>query len=216
MIPPMIVHAYCESESLDVYHILIKKEFVEANRKEAGEVSGFLQLVEIEPFVRQHCSDRMFLHLLPNQLMQLKSDLNIIDENAFDGVEIEPLKNHIVWKILYIFSTLLYNQIFKKDKNLAKKYDIEILKILEYIHKNYEDKLTIDLLCKKAFLSRSTFLRSFHNVCGCSPMEYVSNYRCKIAMEMIDNSCLSKTEIANHCGFYDLSHMERTIKRLSQ
>ena len=76
------------------------------------------------------------------------------------------------------------------------------------------DKITIDLLCEKSFLSRSTFLRSFHNVCGCTPMEYVNSYRCKKALEMMDSTCFSKTEIAHSCGFYDLSHMERTVKKL--
>ncbi len=215
IIPPMTVHAYFDTKALDVYHILLRKNFILDNQKESASIPGFLQLVEIEPFLRQHFSGEVFLHLSQNQLMQLKNELSFIEEhNAFDTEEMAPLKNHITWKILYWFSYLLFKQVHKEDKKSLNKYDIEIIKILEYIHKNYMDKITIDLLCKNSFLSRSTFLRSFRNVCECTPMEYVNRYRCKKALEMLDNSNLSKTEIAHSCGFYDLSHMERTMKQL--
>ena len=214
MIPPMTVHAYFDTEELDVYHILLQKNFIRDNQKESASIPGFLQLVEIEPFLRQHFSTEMFLHLSHSQMIQLKSDLSFIEDNNFDTEELMPLKNHTAWKILYWFSSLLFKQMYKGDKKFLNKYDIEIIKILEYIHQNYENKITIDLLCKKSFLSRSTFLRSFRNLCEYTPMEYVNRYRCKKALEMIDNTCFSKTEIAHCCGFYDLSHMERTLKKL--
>lgn len=215
IIPPMTVHAYFDTKELDVYHILLHKNFIRDNQKESASIPGFLQLVEIEPFLRQHFSSEMFLHLSQNQLMQLENELKFIEEhNAFDTEEMAPLKKHITWKILYWFSYLLFKQTHNEVKKALNKYDIEIIKTLEYIHKNYMDKITIDLLCKKSFLSRSTFLRSFNNVCGCTPMEYVNSYRCKKALEMIDSTCFSKTEIAHSCGFYDLSHMERTVKKL--
>lgn len=214
MIPPMTVHAYFDTDELDVYHILLHRNFIRDNQKEAANIPGFLQFVEIEPFLRQHFSSEMFLHLSHIQMIQLKSDISFIDDNNLDIEDLMALKNHTAWKILYWFSNLLFKQMYKGDEKKLKKYDFEIIKILEYIHQNYEKKITIDLLCKKSFLSRSTFLRNFSNICECTPMEYVNRYRCKKALEMIDNTCFSKTEIAHCCGFYDLSHMERTIKRL--
>lgn len=214
MIPPMTVHAYFDTEGLDVYHILLQKDFIRNNQRESANIPGFIQLVEIEPFLRQHFSSEMFLHLSHSQMIQLKSDVDFIDDSNLDMEEMTALKNHTVWKILYWFSALLFKQMYKVDEKKLNKYDIEIIKIIEYIHQNYAEKITIDLLCKKSFLSRSTFLRNFCNICECTPMEYVNRYRCKKALEMMTNTCFSKTEIAHYCGFYDLSHMERTIKRL--
>ena len=215
IMPPMTAHAYYDTKELDVYHILLHKNFILDNQKESSRIPGFLQLVEIEPFLRQHFSSKMFLHLSQNQLMQIKNELTFIEENnTLDTEEMAPLKKHITWKILYWFSYLLFEQTHKEDEKSLDKYDMEIIKTLEYIHKNYMDKITIDLLYRNTFLSRSTFLRSFRNVCGCAPMEYANKYRCKKAVEMIDRTRFSKTEIAHHCGFYDLSHMERTLKKL--
>ena len=88
----------------------------------------------------------------------------------------------------------------------------QILDALEYIHQHFSEKITIDSLAKKAYLSRSTFIRSFQAFCSCSPIEYLLNYRTQKALDLLGNSTMSKTEIAHFCGFYDLSHMERSIK----
>ncbi len=214
VIPPNVAHAYKDTEKLDVYHILLKRSFIEQYRKEAEQVKGFLQLVEIEPFLRSNYSEGYFLQLSQYQLLQFKNEKEFIDDDGdFPWEKCAQLKYHTILKILYWFSDLLIKQNERLSGKTAVKYELQIINSLEYIHTNYYDKITIDTLCEKAFLSRSTFLRSFGSVCGLSPIEYLNNYRCKKALELMENSALSKTEIAHSCGFYDLSHMERMIKK---
>ena len=213
VIPPMTVHAYYNTHDLDVYHVLLHKNFILENKNESSAMPGFLQFIEIEPFLRQHSLNAMFLHLSPGQLLQLKNDLNFIDDKSFPGEEFLPLKQHTTWKMLYWLSDLLFRQMQAAKKSSSNKYETPIIHSLEYIHQNYADKITIDLLCKQTFLSRSTFLRSFCSICGCTPAQYLNNYRCEKALEMMAGKGSTKTEIANLCGFYDLSHMERMLKQ---
>lgn len=215
VIPPYTGHAYYDTENLDVFHILLHKEFIADNRDEAITMPGFLQFVEIEPLLRQHFSKSMFLHLSPNDLLQLKYDLNFIKDDNFGSAEFIPMKKHTAWKIIYWMSFLLSKQIQNTKKNLLNKYELSIVSALEYIHQNYGEKITIESLCKMAFLSRSTFLRSFQNICGFTPIEYLNRYRCHKALEMLEKNTLPKTEIAQSCGFYDLSHMQRMLKKLT-
>ena len=213
VIPPMVAHAYTDTENLEVYHILLQKSFVGQNKSETENVDGFLQLTEIEPILRSNFSNAFFLHLNQSQLLQLKNELEFIDDNgAFTWEECEALKYHTTWKILYWFSLLLKEQLSADTDSDEKKYEVQIISALEYIHKKYNEKITIETLCNMTFLSRSTFLRSFKAVCGISPIEYLNRYRCNKAIEQLDSVNCSKTEIANNCGFYDLSHMERTLK----
>jgi AraC family L-rhamnose operon transcriptional activator RhaR/AraC family L-rhamnose operon regulatory protein RhaS len=213
VIPPMVAHAYTDTENLEVYHILLQKSFVSQNKSETENVDGFLQLTEIEPILRSNFSNAFFLHLNQSQLLQLKNELEFIDDNStFTWEECAPLKYHTIWKILYWFSSLLKEQLSADTDSDEKKYEVQIISALEYIHKKYNEKITIETLCNMTFLSRSTFLRSFKAVCGISPIEYLNRYRCKKAIEQLDSVNCSKTEIANNCGFYDLSHMERTLK----
>ncbi|MBE6884442.1 MAG: helix-turn-helix domain-containing protein [Ruminococcaceae bacterium] len=213
VIPPMIAHAYTDTENLEVYHILFKKSFFAQNQAESNKVNGFLQFTEIEPFLRSNFSNSYFLRLGQLELIQLRNDLEFIDDNSeFSWEECASMKYHAVWKLLYWFSQALYKQINMLSRSSENKYEVQVINALEYIHHNYSEKITINILCNEVDLSRSTFLRNFKTVCGVSPVEYLSNYRCKKAIEKLKFANCSKTEIAHSCGFYDLSHMERMLK----
>lgn len=213
----MVAHSYIDTDKLEVYHILLKKSFIESNKNETKNVNGFLQLTEIEPFLRSNISNAFFLHLNQIQLIKLKNELEYIDDNGiFSWEECAPLKYHSIWKILYWFSKLLDEQLRSKGKLPKNKYKIYIIDALKYIHTHYSEKITIDTLCKEVFLSRSTFLRAFKEACNVSPIEYLNNYRCEKAKELLAKGNYSKTTIAHACGFYDLSHMERILKNYAK
>ena len=213
VIPPMTSHAYYNTEHLEVYHILLKKDFIRSNHDEATTMMGFLQFMEIEPFLRQNCSESMFLHLNPAELAEIKVEFKFIEKNgAFDQEAFSPLHRHTTWKIIYYLSYLLHKQNAGEKKAYPTKYRQQILDTLEYLHQHFSKKIIVDRLAERVYLSRSTFVRSFQTFCGCSPIQYLTRYRTKKAMELLRNPTMSKTEIAHFCGFYDLSHMERSIK----
>ncbi len=214
VIPPMVAHGYTDTKNLEVYHIIIKKDFLTRNSEEARHVKGFLEFIEIEPFLRSNFSNAVFLHLSFTQLAKFCSNIEFIDDKSeFNSAEFLPIKYHTVWKILYWFSSLLTEQIKTMEKSNDKKYEAQIIDVLNYIHNHYAEKISIDVLCKKTYLSRSTFLRAFFDVCGQSPIEYLNKYRSQKAAELLDNTSYSKTQIAHSCGFYDLSHMERILRK---
>ena len=214
VIPPMTSHAYYNTEHLEVYHILLKKDFVRSNQDEAMNMPGFLQLMEIEPFLRQNGLECMFLHLNPAELSEIRAEFRFIEENGtFDQEAFSLLHRHTTWKILYYLSYLLHKQNDGEKMPIPTKYLQEISNTLEYLHQNFSEKITIDGLAERVYLSRSTFIRSFQAFCGCSPIQYLTKYRTKKAIELLKNSTMSKTEVAHACGFYDLSHMEKSIKK---
>ena len=69
------------------------------------------------------------------------------------------------------------------------------------------------MMCRFVNLSRSTFIRKFGQVCHCSPIHYLMEYRVLQAQRMIGEGLLNRTQIAHECGFYDLSHMEKYLKK---
>ncbi len=214
VIPPMIAHSYTNTNQLTVYHILLKKSFLRQNQAESETMEGFLQFTEIEPFLRSTASNPFFLHLNPLQMLQLKNELVWIDDDGpFSWEACAAMKYHAIWKILYWFSTLFNQQVSCNETASLRNHEYCVWEALEYIHQHYDEKMTIDTLCEKVFLSRSTFLRAFKEICHTSPMEYLNRYRCEKAMDMLSNTDCSKTTIAQNCGFYDLSHMIRNLKK---
>ena len=181
VIPPNTIHAYYNTKNLEVYHILLKKDFIASNQVEAVSMPGFLQLMEIEPFLRQNCPDSVFLHLTPSELAELKNELKFIeDDSVFNQENFTALHIHTAWKIIYYLSYLLHRQIEGEKKNLPIKYKRQVLDTLEYLHQHFTEKITVNHLASRVYLSRSTFLRSFQEVCCCSPIQYLNQYRYQI------------------------------------
>lgn len=213
VIPPMVTHAYYDTKHLEVYHILLKKDFIKLHEKQSISVPGYLQLFELEPLLRPNFSKPFFLHLNQTQISEIVNDFKFIEDNSeFADEKYAPLRENTALKIIYYFSFIFYKQLSNNSKPTNQKYANQILDTLEYINYHLAEKLTIDLLAERVYLSRSTFLRSFKAVCGYSPMQYLNQCRIKKATELIESSTIQKTQIALSCGFYDLSHMEKQLK----
>ncbi len=214
VIPPMSPHAYDTTDRLEVYHVLLKKDFIKENDDEARTVPGYLQFMELAPFLRQNGVESMFLRLTPMQTTEILRELRSIEDGGeFDKVGLSVIANHTAWRVIYYLSYLLNEQNKREVAGVESKYRRQILDTLEYISLNFSKRITVESLAAHVYLSRSTFLRNFRLVCGCSPTEYLVGYRVKRALEMLESGSMSKTEVAHLSGFYDLSHMERSIKK---
>lgn len=214
VIPPMSPHAYDTTDRLEVYHVLLKKDFVKENENEAKAMPGYLQFMELAPFLRQNGVESMFLRLTPMQTNEILRELKSIEDGGeLDKSGLAAIANHTAWRVIYYLSYLLDEQNKREGSDAVEsKYRRQILDTLEYISLNFSKKITVESLATKVYLSRSTFLRNFRLVCGCSPTEYLVRYRVKKALELLESGNMSKTEVAHLTGFYDLSHMERCIK----
>lgn len=76
-----------------------------------------------------------------------------------------------------------------------------VQKGIEYITANYSYAITVEDIADYVGLSRSHLFRSFQNVLGVSPKEYLTSFRMKQACYLLEHSDLSITAIANSIGF---------------
>jgi len=81
-------------------------------------------------------------------------------------------------------------------------------KALSYINQNFQEPVDIDALSKMACMSRSKFFKIFKQSLGCTPAEYIMQWR-------IEKACLllkagkSVTQAAFDSGFTNMSHFTR-------
>lgn len=85
-----------------------------------------------------------------------------------------------------------------KTVNSASSY---VQKGIEFITSNYSYAITVEDIANYVGLSRSHLFRSFENVLGVSPKEYLTSFRMKQACYLLEHSGLSITAIANSIGF---------------
>lgn len=212
VIPPNVKHGYINNGGLDVYHLLIHREFLQKYFSDFKDTVGFSLLFEIEPYLRAQYSEKMFLKLSNAELQNVLSNITFI-ENCKEITESNTYINTFAKNILACLCLLITerngieNQNFKTPDKLW-----QIADSLNYIHRNFEEKITVELLAKMQNMSRATYIRQFERVCGCSPHRYITDYRIKKAKEYLKNGNKSITEIAQICGFYDASHLRKLLK----
>lgn len=71
----------------------------------------------------------------------------------------------------------------------------------EYIHGHYTENITLGDLCSLVNLNRTSLNQKFKAHFGSTCMEYLLNYRLKIAQELLSNTNMKTREIAENCGF---------------
>lgn len=90
---------------------------------------------------------------------------------------------------------------------------LEFLKMVDYIHNNYHQKLTIDMIASSGASSLSKCHRLFRYFSNQSPSTYLLHYRISKSIELLRNTELSVTQIALSCGFATTSYFINAFKQ---
>ena len=114
-----------------------------------------------------------------------------------------------IWLILI---TNAKDQLKNPSKGYIKKQG-RIQKMLSYIHGNYMNNILLKDIAKEANVSEGECCRCFKELIQESPNQYLLGYRISRAMEMLNRTDLSVTEIAIECGFNDTSHFIQYFKK---
>ena len=173
VIPPNAKHSYKNIDSLDVYHLLIHRDFLPNCFGEFFKTPGFSLLFEIEPYFRARYHENMFLTLDEVELGSVFSDIELISACG-DISDSQLYINAVAKKILAFLCICITKQ--SGIGGISAKPNKELLCIadsLNYIHQNYEERITVEMLAKKQNMSRATYIRWFNKTCGCSPHKYL-------------------------------------------
>ncbi|MBQ9785733.1 MAG: AraC family transcriptional regulator [Clostridia bacterium] len=95
----------------------------------------------------------------------------------------------------------------------AMRYYAVIDPALCRIRDNYAERFTVEGLASLCRVSKYHFCRVFKQVTGMSAMQYLADYRLKVASAMLGNTDRSIGEIAALCGFEDESYFCRCYKK---
>ena len=126
------------------------------------------------------------------------------DKNFFD----------VKLKILNIIEFLLNTKelaIVESEASVDK--DKVIQNIVEYIKNNPSEKITIEMLCKKFFFTKSNLFRRFKLAMDCSISEYIYFVKIGLAKDLLYKTNKSIEEIAFLCGFSSLNYFSLMFKK---
>ena len=86
--------------------------------------------------------------------------------------------------------------------------------VLNYIHEHIAEKIPVDVLCRKAYLSRNRFFKWFKEQCGVSPLEYINGEKVKLAKQLLADRKNSIQSASDQSGFNDVNYFVRVFKKI--
>lgn len=146
------------------------------------------------------------------------SQLSRIIRDGWDLINLEPEDYEIpVRNLLSDFFAVL-SHVNQSDPvptdsvNLLLEDRVQIL--LNYIHANYSQNITLDDLAAAANVSKSEVLRCFKSIINISPIKYLKNFRLQNAAYMLKNTASSIQTIYEACGFESNSYFSKSFKEI--
>lgn len=88
-----------------------------------------------------------------------------------------------------------------------------LTRVVDYIHNHYAEQVKSEALAKLARVSETHLKRTFNQVFGMPPIEYLILTRINAARELLEETDRTVSDIAQAVGFYDHSHLIRHFKR---
>ena len=85
-----------------------------------------------------------------------------------------------------------------------------------YINAHIEEKITVNMLAKKYHFSEKHFRHLFSKVIGISPKKYIETVKLEYAFELLKNSTLTVSEIAEKLEFSSVRHFVTYFKKAYQ
>lgn len=82
-----------------------------------------------------------------------------------------------------------------------------------YIKEHFREPISLQQVADNIFVSRGYLSNIFNEVTGMKLTEYVNIQRINCAKELLDNTNESITDIANSCGFENITYFERIFRQ---
>ncbi|WKN30118.1 helix-turn-helix domain-containing protein [Porifericola rhodea] len=93
--------------------------------------------------------------------------------------------------------------------------DETVLNAQEYIEQNFQDRLSIDLLCEKLNIGRRTFERRFKKATSNTVVEYMQRVKVEAAKKQMEKGRKTISEVMYEVGYTDTKAFREVFKKIT-
>ena len=116
-------------------------------------------------------------------------------------------------KLYQLFYILYYNEPEPEPRNRPRKSVQHAKLLLQYVAENYSRQLKITEMAGVCGFSESHFIKFFKSIVGLTFTEYLNLYRLSKAAEMLIESHMPVGDVAQSCGFTNVSYFNRLFRQ---
>ncbi|MBO4355683.1 MAG: helix-turn-helix transcriptional regulator [Clostridia bacterium] len=149
---------------------------------------------------------------LINPCTEMMTNLSKREKNEYTEEQKRQLTEFLLLKLEECISKKQITQDNKPE--IKEKDEARIREICKYINTHYNEKLTLESIAKKHFMSKVTLTRLFRNKMKTSVNEYLNSIRYSNAIMFLENG-FSVKETAVMCGYSDQSYFTKAFKNIS-
>ncbi len=158
----------------------------------------------------------MFAYRVKDMYFEINEDL-ISDYTDPDALILEITKTlHLsvtFEKYKRVFLDSFISSMKQITENIDKQNTMPIRKAFAYVEENYGKRINLEDVAKVVNLNPVYFSRLFKSETGKNFTEYVTEYRIKIARELLKSSDKNISEIAYELGYNDSRYFSRLFKK---
>lgn len=112
-----------------------------------------------------------------------------------------------------IFALLIENNRFANKDTKTSEPVIESL--VDFIHTNYRENISLDMLSTLTNYSKAYIIRLFKQHTGKTPVEYVNSYRISRSFGLLSNTDMSILDVSMEVGFESTAYFIKLFKKLT-
>ena len=138
----------------------------------------------------------------------------VFDEYEREGLGYRALcRARITALLVYLSRHYAVEGMPAKD-TVQRRRDLERLRpALDYIEKNYAERISVTQLAQLLCLSPDRLGHLFRDGVGQAPLQYINEIRLRKAMNLLKTEEYTVTEVAQAVGFFDYNHFGRLFRR---
>jgi AraC family L-rhamnose operon regulatory protein RhaS len=182
-----------------------------------AELVNQYDFFSLRPFLHTAGARISCLPLSPNMaeridryFIKMKQELRAQNDGLW------PCRTRTQLMRIILLTEELYDEYMTTGLPAAHSTDpaVQLTRVLEYIHTNYSEKISLQYLVNIFNLNRTTLNELFRKATGDTVISYLIKLRIELAASMLRDTGMPIKEIGCRVGFDDTANFGRTFKKL--
>jgi len=209
VVPAEMLHGYAECHGLGLGNVIFDPRRLQLPENQLLQAPGYAALFQLEPRLRSRHKFQSRLRV-PSEILARISEsvsrMSVEIQERDPGFEAAATAHfcHVIVALARNYG----NMTAPLPQSLVR-----LSEVVQWLERNFDKEVNVDVLAQLAHMSRSTFVRSFRTCFGVSPMSYVTTLRVQKAARLLRDTRARVKEVAPLVGIEDTSYFARVFRQ---
>lgn len=197
VINPFTVHELKTNDECEITYIQTDI-FGYINRKKLGAINEYILMNKAMPYIKY--DENSEVHSL---FERIKNEA----ETANCGAEL-----YIKSYVFALLASMTRSGVFPEERMFPDKEIYKILPCVEYVEKNYKEKIYLDDIAKATGTDKFQLCKAFKSFAGNTIIDFINFVRLRKAEELLMEGNFTVSQIALDCGFSSIQYFNKVFK----